>query len=271
MGISLLAGETFERRADPTNDVNVIVSRAAADLLWPGENPLGQVIRPAGAPDAFPWITVGGVVEDVILADFREQTPEPLLYLPLVGASPQAWGVSTPAYVVSSPLAASLAPQIRALIQEIAPGAPMYRVFTMEQLADRSMAQLSFTMLNLFIAAALALVLGAVGIYGTISYLVSRRTREIGIRMALGALAADVRRMVVMQGARVALVGVVIGLVAAVFLARSLESLLYEIEARDPLVFVAVALVMLGVALAASYVPARRASSVNPVEAIRVE
>jgi len=271
MGISLLAGETFERRADPTTDVNVIVSRAAADLLWPGENPLGQVIRPAGAPDAFPWITVGGVVEDVILADFREQTPEPLLYLPLVGASPQAWGVSTPAYVVSSPLAGNLAPQIRALVQEIAPGAPMYRVFTMEQLADRSMAQLSFTMLNLFIAAALALVLGAVGIYGTISYLVSRRTREIGIRMALGALAGDVRRMVVMQGARVALVGVVIGLVAAVFLARSLESLLYEIEARDPLVFVAVALVMLGVALAASYVPARRASSVNPVEAIRVE
>jgi putative ABC transport system permease protein len=172
---------------------------------------------------------------------------------------------------VRSPRAGSLAPEIRALIQEIAPGAPMYRVFTMEQLADRSMARLSFTMLNLFIAAALALVLGAVGIYGTISYLVSRRTREIGIRMALGAEAADVRRMVVMQGARVAIVGVVIGLVAALFSARSLESLLYEVQARDPLVFIAVSLVMLGVALMASYVPARRASSVDPVEAIRVE
>jgi ABC-type antimicrobial peptide transport system permease subunit len=147
----------------------------------------------------------------------------------------------------------------------------MYRVFTMEQLADRSMARLSFTMLNLFIAAGLALVLGAVGIYGTISYIVSRRTREIGIRMALGARAADVRRMVVAQGGRVALIGVVIGLVGAAFSARSLESLLYEVQARDPIVFAAVALAMLGVALLATYLPARRASAVDPVEAIRME
>lgn len=164
-----------------------------------------------------------------------------------------------------------LVPEIRALIQEIAPGAPMYRIFTMEALANRSMARLTFTMLNLFIAAALALVLGAVGIYGTISYVVSRRTREIGIRMALGARAADVRRMVVTQGGRVALVGVIIGLVAALFAATWLESLLFGIEARDPLVFAAVAVVMLAVALVASYLPARRASAVDPVAAIRME
>jgi ABC-type lipoprotein release transport system permease subunit len=110
-----------------------------------------------------------------------------------------------------------------------------------------------------------------VGIYGTISYVVARRTREIGIRMALGARAADVRRMVVTQGGRVALVGVIIGLVAAVFSARWLESLLFEVEARDPLVFAAVSVVMIGVALLASYLPARRASAVDPVEAIRAE
>jgi hypothetical protein len=271
MGISLLAGTLFERRAEPTTDVNAIVSRSAAERLWPGEDPIGQVIRPAGAPDTFPWITVGGVVEDVILADFREQTPEPLIYLPLVGPTARTWGVGTPAYVVRSPQAERLAPEIRALIQDVAPGAPMYRVFTMEALANRSMARLRFTMLNLFIAAALALILGAVGIYGTISYVVARRTREIGIRMALGAKAADVRRMVVMQGGRVALVGVVIGLAAAVFSARWLDSLLFEVEARDPIVFAAVAVVMIGVALLASYLPARRASAVNPVEAIRIE
>jgi predicted permease len=271
MGISMLAGETFDRRAEPTTDVTAIVSRAAAELLWPGQNPLGQVIRPAGAPDAFPWITVGGVVEDVILADFREQAPEPLIYLPLVGPTAQTWGVGTPAYVVRSRRAERLAPDIRGIIQEIAPGSPMYRVFTMEQLADRSMARLTFTMLALFIAAGLALVLGAVGIYGTISYIVSRRTREIGIRMALGAQAADVRRMVVTQGGRIALVGVIIGLVAAVLSARSLESLLFEVRAWDPLVFAAVAVTMLGVALLACYLPARRASAVNPVEAIRAE
>ncbi|HEU4631594.1 MAG TPA: ABC transporter permease [Gemmatimonadaceae bacterium] len=271
MGIGLLAGRTFERRAEPTADVTAIVSRSAAELLWPGQNPLGQVIRPAGAPDAFPWITVGGVVEDVILADFREQTPEPLLYLPLVGPTARAWGVGTPAYVVRSPRAERLAPEIRTLIQEIAPGAPMYRVFTMEALAARSMARLTFTMLTLFIAATLALILGAVGIYGTISYVVSRRTREIGIRMALGAQAADVRRMVVTQGGRIALIGVAIGLVAAVFSARWLESLLFEVQARDPVVFATVSLVMIGVALFASYLPARRASAVDPVRAIRVE
>ena len=147
----------------------------------------------------------------------------------------------------------------------------MYRVFTMEALASRSMARLTFTMLTLFIAATLALILGAVGIYGTISYVVARRTREIGIRMALGARAADVRRMVVAQGGRVALIGVVIGLVAAVYAARWLESLLFEVTARDPMVFGVVSLVMIGVALFASYLPARRASAVDPVEAIRVE
>ena len=275
MGIDVLTGEIFPRRTEPSPDVTLVISRAAAELLWPGENPIGQVLRPAGAPDAFPWITVGAVVEDVILADFREQVPEPLIYLPMVGPpagpNPSAWGVGTPAYVIRSAREERLVPEIRALIQEIAPGSPLYRVFTMEQLADRSMARLSFTMLTLFIAAGLALVLGAVGIYGTISYIVSRRTREIGIRMALGAKAADVRRMVVAQGGKLALVGVGIGLVAAFFFARTLESLLYEVDARDPLVFAAVSLVMIGVAMAACYIPARRASAVDPVEAIRTD
>ncbi len=167
--------------------------------------------------------------------------------------------------------AARLTPEIRTIIHEITPGAPMYRVFTMEALANRSMARLTFTMLTLFIAATLALILGAVGIYGTISYVVARRTREIGIRMALGAQAADIRRMVVTQDGRIALVGVVIGLVAAVFWARWLESLLFEVQARDPMVFGAVSVLMIGVALIASYLPARRASAVNPVEAIRME
>jgi putative ABC transport system permease protein len=271
MGIQLLSGDDFERIEAPTGEATAIVSRAAAELLWPGENPLGQVMRPAGAPDAFPWITVGGVVEDVILADFREQTPEPLVYLPMVGPSEQSWGVGTPAYVVKTSRAETIAPEIRALVHEIAPGAPVYRIYTMAALAARSMAQLSFTMLTLFVAAGLALILGAVGLYGTLSYVVSRRTREIGIRMALGAAVRDVRRMVVVQGGRVALIGVVIGLVAAVFLTRSLESLLFGVAALDPIVLAAVSLLMVGVALLASYVPARRASAVDPMVSLRAE
>jgi len=271
MGISLLKGSTFERRSEPTLDVGVIVSRSAAELLWPGQDPIGQLLKPAGAPPQMPWITVAGVVEDVILYDYREQNPEPLIYLPLVGPTAQAWGVGTPAYVMRTPRAEAIGPEVRALVQEIAPGAPMYRVFTMAQLANRSMARLRFTMFSLFIAAGLALVLGTIGIYGTISYLVTKRTREIGIRMALGSTAADVRTMVVTQGGRVALVGIGIGLVAAVFSAKSLESLLYEVQARDPLVFAIVALALMSVALLACYVPARRASAVDPVVAIRTD
>lgn len=270
MGIRLLSGRYFERRVDPSMETFAIVSRTAAERLWPGENPLGKVIRPAGAA-AFPWITVGGMVEDVILADYREQTPEPLIYLPMVGPMAQAWSVTTPAYVVRTPRAERMAPEIRALIQRLTPGAPMYRIFTMAGLAARSMAQLSFTMLTLFVAAGLALVLGAIGLYGTLSYVVTRRTREIGIRMALGAAGTDVRRMVVRQGSIVALFGVVVGLVGAFFLTRNLESLLFEIEAVDPAVMVVVAGLMIAVALLASYVPARRASSVDPMVSLRAE
>jgi ABC-type antimicrobial peptide transport system permease subunit len=139
----------------------------------------------------------------------------------------------------------------------------------MEGLAARSMAPLAFTTLTIALAAGLALVLGAVGLYGTLSYVVSRRTREIGIRMAVGAQAAQVRRMIVAEGSRVALLGVVVGLLAAVLLARVLESLLFEIEPVDPATLAATGMLMLAVALAASWLPARRASAMDPVKCLQ--
>jgi ABC-type antimicrobial peptide transport system permease subunit len=147
----------------------------------------------------------------------------------------------------------------------------MYRVFTMEELAARSMGSLTFTMLMVGIAAGLALILGAVGLYGVLSYGVTRRTREIGVRMALGAEGGVVRRMVVAQGARVALVGVAVGVLASIGLTRYLENLLFGVEPLDVLTFSAVSVVMVGVALLASYLPARRASLVDPVVALRAE
>ena len=156
-------------------------------------------------------------------------------------------------------------------MREVVPESPMYRVFTMEELAARSMGSLSFTMLMVGIAALLALILGAVGLYGVLSYGVTRRTREIGVRMALGAEAGGVRRMVVAEGGRVALIGVATGVLAAVGLTRFIESLLFGVEPLDVLTFTAVAVVMVGVALLASYLPARRASRVDPVEALRAE
>ncbi len=214
MGIELLSGRLFDRSEELAGPAvnNVIVSRSAAQLLWPGEDPLGQRVRPRGGES---WQIVIGVVEDVLLDNFRRQTPEPMVYLPRVAG--------TPAYVVRSPRAATLGPEVRALVREVVPESPMYRVFTMEQLAARSMASLSFTLLMVGLAAVLALILGAVGLYGVLSYGVTRRTQEIGLRMTLGAEAAAVRRMVVTEGGKVALAGVAVGLIASLGLTRYLR------------------------------------------------
>lgn len=271
MGIRLLRGSYFERNVTPTTDVKVIVSASAAELLWPGEDPIGQRIRRARPGADAPWMTVGGVVEDVMLADFRQQKPEPLVYLPMVGQTARSWVVATPAYVVRTPRAETIAPEVRGLIREIAPEAPMYRVFTMKELAARSMAALSFTMLTLATAAGLALILGAVGVYRVLSYVVSQRTREIGIRMALGAQASNVRRWVVARGAGMVLVGVGIGLAGAFFVTRVLDNLLFGVDALDIANLMAMSVVMLAVGLAASYGPARRASAVDPMVSLRAE
>ncbi|MGE0157815.1 MAG: ABC transporter permease [Gemmatimonadales bacterium] len=270
MGIALLAGTDFERNADPTPNPNAIVSRSAAALLWPGEDPLGKRFRPSDA-DSTAWLTISGVVEDVILDDFRRTEPEPLVYLPLVGHDRASWPVTTPAYVVKSTRAATLAPEIRDLVREIAPEAPVYHMATMSALAARSVARLSFTMLTLGVAAGIAIILGSVGLYGVLSYLVSQRTREIGLRMALGAKASGVRRAIVAQGARVVVLGVLLGGVAAAALTRALDSLLFGVPAVHVPTYAMTAALMIAVALLASYLPARRASAVDPMTALRAD
>ena len=176
--------------------------------------------------------------------------------------------MGTPAYVLRTPRADSIAPEVRALVREVAPEAPMYRVYTIEELVADSMAELSFTMIALALAAGLALFLGMVGLYGILSSMVAERTRELGIRMALGAKPARVRRMVVVQGMRVVVAGVIVGIVGVLAGARALESLLYGVRALDAATLAMTALVMLLVGAAASWVPAYRASRVDPVETL---
>ena len=266
MGIDLLRGRPFTRDEAVTPNTSVIISRSAAERFWPDRDPLGQRIRRAG-PTA-QWFTVVGVVEDVKQDDWRD-AGEAIAYFPLTGPTPTAWGMGSPAYVVKSPRAASLGREVRELVRQVAPEAPVYREFTMEFLAQRSMVQLSFTMLTLGVISALAMILGAVGLYGVLSYVVAERTREIGVRMALGATAGAVRRLVVSQGAKVVLIGTVVGVGAALASTRLLETLLYEVSAVDPVVFVAMAIMMIGIGMLASYVPARRASCVDPIESLR--
>ncbi|MGH7615797.1 MAG: FtsX-like permease family protein, partial [Gemmatimonadaceae bacterium] len=265
MSIGVLRGRTFDTNDQLSNLRNVLVSRSAANLLWPGKDPIGRRLQRQGLTT---WETVVGVVDDVMQDDFRTHG-EALVYFPLVGPEPMSWIVSSPAYVVKTTRAETIAPEVRALVRHVAPEAPMYRVFTMASLERRSMIQLSFTMLTLGIVSALALALGAVGLYGVLSYVVAQRTREIGVRMALGAEASRVRRMVVAQGARVVTLGVAIGVTVALVSTRALTSLLFDVKALDVPTFVGMSASMVLIGLLASYVPARRASKVDPIESLR--
>jgi len=268
MGIDLLRGRPFTNDEAVTPNSNIVVSRSAAERLWPNQDPIGQRIRRAAGP--VQWFTVVGVVQDVKQDDWRE-AGEAVAYFPLTGPTADAWAMGSPAYVVKSPRAASLGREVRDLVRQVAPEAPVYREYTMEFLAQRSMVQLSFTMLTLGVVSALAMILGAVGLYGVLSYVVAERTREIGVRMALGATASAVRRMVVSQGARVVLIGTVVGVAVALASTRFLETLLYNVNAVDPVVFVVMSIMMVGIGMLASYVPARRASRVDPIESLRLD
>jgi ABC-type antimicrobial peptide transport system permease subunit len=265
MGIELLEGRGLVADDHAVGVGNVVVSRRAADVLWPGQSAVGRRIW---SETGQVWYNVVGVVEDVLQNDFRG-VADPLLYLPLVGPTATAWRLTSPAYVVKTPRAEAIGPEIRELARELAPSAPMYRTFTMAGLARDSMAQLSFTAVALGLASSLALVLGAIGLYAVLSYVVAQRTREIGVRMALGAEARRVRRLVVAQGVRVVLVGVGAGVAIALAMTRVLEQLLYGVQPADVATFLATSAGMVVVGLLASYVPARRASSVDPVVSLK--
>jgi putative ABC transport system permease protein len=246
----------------------VVISRSAAERLWPDRDPIGQRLRQANGP--VQWFTVVGVVQDVKQDDWRS-AGEAAVYFPLTGPTPRAWALGSPAYVVKSSRASSLGNEVRELVRQVAPEAPVYRDFTMEFLAQRSMVQLSFTMLTLGVVSALAMLLGAIGLYGVLSYVVAERTREIGVRMALGATAATVRRMVVSQGARVVLIGAGVGIAVALASTRLLKALLFEIDAVNGVVFATMSLAMIAIGMVASYLPARRASSVDPAVSLRTD
>ena len=198
MGIDLLRGRYFDRVEEERGLPLVIISQAAAELLFPGEDPLGKQVRPAAGNQS--WFSVIGVVEDILIDDLRRESREPMVYLPTVSGSP--------AYVMRSARAEQLEAEVRAIVREVIPTSPMYRIFTMKRLAGRAMADLSFTMMMVSLAAVLALVLGAVGLYGVLSYRVTKRAQEIGVRMALGATTQSVFRMMIGDALRLVSIGV---------------------------------------------------------------
>jgi predicted permease len=264
MGIEVLRGRTFAEAEQQVNPGHVIVSASTAARLWPGEDPLGKTLmfNQFGFRE-----TVIGVVEDVRQTSFRDETG-PNIYFPLVAQRPDTWALSSPAYVLRTSRAGAIAPEVRTLVREVAPEAPMYQVHTIEDLVAKEMAEISFTTIALALAAGVALLLGTIGLYGILSAMVAERTRELGIRIALGADPRRVRRMIVRQGVTVVGLGVAIGLLGAFFAARVLEGLIYGVRALDPTNLAAMSLLMLLVGVAASWVPAYRASSVDPAETL---
>jgi predicted permease len=264
MGIALLEGRIFTDAEQRENPGHIVVSRSTAERLWPGENPIGKRLT----LNQFSLVeTVIGVVEDIRQSGFRDARG-PNVYFPLVSQKPEIWAMGTPAYVLETSRADSIAPEVRALVSEVAPEAPMYRIYTIEDLVARSMAQLTFVMTALALTAGLALLLGMVGLYGILSSSVTERTRELGVRIALGAQPKRVRRMVVLQGMRVVAAGLLVGAVVVLLSSRALESLLYEVRSLDPVTLAATAFLMLLVAAAACWIPAYRASTVDPARTL---
>ena len=252
----------------------VMVSENLAREMW--GTPSAAIGKRLREFPKMPWHEVIGVVQDVRESGVQEKAPE-IVYWPsllenLFGPGP-AQALRTGTFVIRSERASteSFLNEVHTAVWSVNSNLPLASVRTMQEVYDQSMARSSFTLVMLGIAGAMALALGIIGIYGVMSYTVSQRKREIGIRLALGAQGGDVLHMVLRQGTKLALVGVVIGIGAAFALTRLMTNLLFGVSAHDPLTFIAVAVFLILVALAACYIPARRAILVDPVIALRDE
>ena len=267
MGIPLVRGRFFtEADTDKTAQV-VIISENVAEMFWPGEDPIGKRLQPGFRSK--PMCTVAGVVANVHQNGFAKNAPL-AIYMPNTQAP--VFLLSAAAFVVRTEAdPQTLASTFRRELQGIDKELPLYDVRTMEQLASRSVSEPRFNMVLLAIFAGLALALASIGIYGVMAYSVAERTREIGIRMAMGAQAEDVVKLVLKQGTLLIAIGVCLGLASAFALTRVISNLLFGVSATDPLTFAAIALLLGAVALIACYIPARRAAKVDPMVALRYE
>jgi predicted permease len=272
-GIRLISGRTLTRIDHQSLSGAVVVSQELANRYWPDEDPLGQRVYPGGVEVAEKqWYTVVGLVGDVP-ARSLVAGGDPTIYFPMLSRDNQ--GYPSP-HNMTVTLRTSLptntyVPAVRELVREMDPSLPVTHVRPLSQLVDDAGLQMSFTMFLLSVAAVIALVLGAVGVYGVISYAVAQRRTEFGVRFALGARSGDVHRLVMRETLLFAALGVAGGLLGAFGLTRSMEALLFGVASTDALTFGAVAILLTVVVLAAGYLPARRASRVPPMDALRVD
>jgi putative ABC transport system permease protein len=273
MKIPVVSGRGFLPSDGPGTPGVVLVNETTAKLFWPGQDPLGKRLRASAPPDQTPpWLTVVGVVKDVKQGGLEAKTGTEVYFLQ--SQMPETLGeASDDMYLLlrtsGDPLA--LVSAVRAQVRALDPTLPLADVRTLEKAVFESVAEPRFITGLAVLFALVALILAAVGTYGVLSYSVEQRTQEIGVRMALGAQARQVLRMVLAQGARLVAVGLVLGVVGALALRRILAGMLFGVAPTDPTIFASVIVVLSAVALAACYLPARRATRIDPLVALRQE
>ncbi|MGH9843320.1 MAG: FtsX-like permease family protein [Blastocatellia bacterium] len=265
MGIPLRAGRSLTGRDREGQPGVVVINETLARRYWPNESALSKRLKLGPNPNA-PWLTVVGVAGDA--RNFGLDTEaRPEAYVSYLQSPSERMRVII--RTATEPL--SLAPSVRTSVRAFDQDLPFSQVTTMEQLYAKSVAQRRLNLLLLAILAGVALLLAACGTYGVMAYTVAERTREIGVRMALGARAGDVLSLIVRQGMRLTVLGVLLGLTASFALTRLMRTLLFGVSATDPLTFAGFALLLTFVALLACWIPARRATKVDPMVALRCE
>jgi putative ABC transport system permease protein len=262
--IPFRAGETFTGHELPGGAQSVIIDEALARQYWPNQNPLGRRLRMG---DKDPWSTIIGVVGHANHSDLSGDVGKGRYYFSLFQQP-----LPSATFVVrtkSDP--GGLANSIREAVRATDPAQPVAQIKTMPEMLAASLAPRRFVATVLGFFAAVALLMAGLGLYGVIGYSVSQRTQEIGVRMAVGAGGGDILRLVIAQGARLAAIGAAIGLAASLALSRVLESQLFQVSAFDPLTLALGLAVLIAAALLGTYIPALRATRVDPLEAIRYE
>src|SRR5271163_4288919 len=270
--IPVLRGRLFNDGDDDNAPLVAVINQAMARTYWRGEDPLGKRLRlgrgrlGVGLPPSKTWITIVGVIADARTESLANASV-PQIYLSLYQETPKELAI----FLRGDLNASAIPEEVRAMVQSVNPGLPVYGAKTLDDAVSASLEQRRFSVDIVAAFAITALLLAALGIYGVISYLVSERTREIGIRLALGAQRGEILAMVLRQGLGLAMAGAALGLVGSVIVSHLMAGLLYGVRPADPLTFVGVTLVLTGVALVACYIPARRAMHIDPMIALRYE
>jgi putative ABC transport system permease protein len=265
MRVPLLRGRFFNESDRPGTQPVIVISEAMAKRFWPNQDPLGRHLTTAFDPGAS--LEVVGVVGNVKDRGLARLSPVATMYVPLFQLSDTV--ISLVVRTAVDP--ASMISAVSSAVHQIDPDQPLQDVMSMDDVLNDSLSQQRFSMILLATFAGLALLLATIGIYGVIAYSVSKRTHEIGVRVALGAQRTDILKLVVGEGILLVVIGIGIGIAVAIGLTHILASMLYGVHPADPMTFVGVSLILTGVALLASYIPARRATKVDPIVALRYE